>query len=65
MNHYIPDMQNPYNNMVMENPEIDELEEDDYTILCYYYKKPIVIEDGWKMFECGNCHRMIVYLRNN
>ena len=51
-------MQNPYNNMVMDNPEIDELEEDDYTVLCYYCKKPIVIEDGWKMFECGNCHRM-------
>ena len=51
-------MQNHYNNMVMENPEIDELEEDDYTVLCYYCKKPIVIEDGWKMFECGNCHRM-------
>ena len=58
VNHYIPDMTNPYNNMNMENPEIDELEEDDYTVLCYYCKRPIVIEEGWKMFECGNCHRM-------
>lgn len=58
VNHYIPDMDNPYNNMNMQNPEIDELEEDDYKVLCYYCKKPIVIEDGWKMFECGNCHRM-------
>ena len=33
MNHYIPDMQNPYNNMVMENPEIDELEK---MIIPYY-----------------------------
>ena len=44
--------------MNMENPEIDELEEDDYTVLCWYCKKPVVIEDGWNMFECGNCHRM-------
>ena len=51
-------MDNPYNNMNMQNPEIDELEEDDYTVLCYYCKKPIVIEEGWKMFECGNCHRL-------
>ena len=58
VDHYIPDMTNPYNNMNMENPEIDELEEDDYTVLCYYCKRPIVIEEGWKMFECGNCHRM-------
>jgi len=26
VNHYIPDMDNPYNNMNMQNPEIDELE---------------------------------------
>jgi hypothetical protein len=58
VNHYIPDKENPYNNMNMENPEIDELEDDDYTVLCWYCKKPIVIEDGWNMFECGNCHRM-------
>ena len=44
--------------MNMENPEIDELEEDDYTIICWNCKKPIVIEDGWNLVECGNCHRM-------
>ena len=57
-NHFIPDKENPYNNMNMENPEIDELEEDDITIICWNCKKPIVVEDGWKMVECGNCHRM-------
>ena len=57
-NHFIPDKENPYNNMNMENPEIDELEEDDYTIICWNCKKPIVIEDGWNLVECGNCHRM-------
>ena len=44
-NHFIPDKENPYNNMNMENPEIDELEEDDYTIICWNCKKPIVIEE--------------------
>ena len=57
-NHFIPDKENPYNNMNIENPEIDELEEDDYTIICWNCKKPIVIEDGWNLVECGNCHRM-------
>ena len=57
-NHFIPDKENPYNNMNMENPEIDELEEDDFTIICWSCKKPIVVEDGWKMVECGNCHRL-------
>ena len=57
-NHFIPDKENPYNNMNMENPEIDELEEDDYTIICWNCKKPIVIEDGWNLVECGNCHRL-------
>ena len=42
----------------MKNPEIDELEEDDYTIIYWSCKKPIVVEDGWKLVECGNCHRM-------
>ena len=32
-NHFIPDKENPYNNMNMENPEIDELEEDYYQII--------------------------------
>ena len=57
-NHFIPDKENPYNNMNMENPEIGELDEDDYTIICWSCKKPIVVEDGWKMVECGNCHRI-------
>ena len=58
VNHYIPDPENPYNNMNMENPEISEIQEDDYTVICWYCKKPIIIKDGWNMFECGNCHRM-------
>ena len=57
-NHFIPDKENPYNNMNMENPEVDEIDEDDFTIICWHCKKPIGVEDGWKTVECGNCHRI-------
>ena len=55
---YHPDRENPYNNLNFETATIDELNYNDYIVLCYHCKNPIKIEDGWKIFECGKCHRL-------
>ncbi len=55
---YIPDKENPYNNLNYESQPIDEVGYSDYIVLCYHCKNPIKIEDGWKTFECGNCHKL-------
>ena len=57
-NPYIPDKNNPYNNMNIECEEIKELSLKDYIVICWHCKNAIKIEDNWKLFECGNCHRM-------
>ena len=57
-NPYIPDKDNPYNNMNFQTANVDELGYNDYIVLCYHCKNPIKIEDGWKTFECGNCHKL-------
>ena len=57
-NPYIPDKKNPFNNMNIEFEEIKELSLKDYIVLCWHCKNAIKIEDNWKLFECGNCHRM-------
>jgi hypothetical protein len=55
---YIPDKENPYNNLNYSSQPIEEVGHSDYIVLCYHCKNPIKIEDGWKIFECGKCHRL-------
>ena len=60
-NPFIPDEENPYNNLnkeIGEEISQEELTDDDFIVLCYNCKKPIVIQDNWNIFECSSCHKL-------
>lgn len=57
-NPYLPDMENPYNNLTINTKEVSDLRENEFKVLCSHCQNEIVVQPDWKMFECGNCHKM-------
>lgn len=58
-NPYIPDKENPYNNLnnIMP-PSEKEFTPDDHVLICYECKSSIKINLNWKFTECPQCHKV-------
>lgn len=58
-NPYIPDKDNPYNNLNnLEDPPEKQLTPDDHILICYKCKSSIIIDLNWKFTECPQCHHV-------